>query len=108
MGRRRSLVRRRTHPQKRPLFAEGFVDVSEFENGCRHRLASLLLRRIGERHDTEGVVHQHCQKQHDADDEARPVAVKGGEINALIDDGEGDGEKAFQPKDDPDDDDDGE
>ena len=49
----------------------------------------LFLWRICQRHPPEGVVHQHRGQQHHADDQVRPVAVDIGEIDALIDDGEG-------------------
>src|SRR5215471_6151078 len=37
---------------------------------------SLLLRRIGQRHLAERVVHQHGNQQHRADDEARQISVE--------------------------------
>src|SRR5260221_6793837 len=47
---------------------------------------SLLLRRIGQRHLTERVVRQHCNQKHHADNKARKISVKIGEVDALVDD----------------------
>ena len=54
---------------------------------CHHFLP--LLRAVGERHLAEGVVHQHGEQQQDADDQARPVGVEVGEVDALVHDREG-------------------
>jgi hypothetical protein len=56
-------------------------------------MSSLLFRAVGQRHLAEGVVQKHSGQQQHADDQAGPVAVKVGVVDALGHDGECDGAK---------------
>ena len=69
--------------------AERLVDSVSLSRGVVMSVAFPFARGVGQRHIAERVVHQHGKKQQDADDQARPVGVKAGVEDALVDDREG-------------------
>ena len=56
-------------------------------------LGPFLLRRIGQRHFSEGIVHQDRNQKQYPDDQAGPVAIKIGVVDALVHHSKGDGAK---------------
>src|SRR5690606_14878044 len=52
--------------------------------------SALLLGGVGERQLPERVVRQHGDQEKGADDDRAQIGVEPGEVDALVDDGEGD------------------